>query len=303
MEVGQIAHGALSRSCPSSISNSEIVSSYLLYRAKIEHCALKTVANNRDILIPFFRTVNTHITDLYIWDVDAYFIKRSEKIKTSTISVERQVIRSFFQYCHGYLELDLKFNPDLIKRKKVKPGKVRTFSRTEITQVINATPHIQDKLIISVMFETGIRIGELLSLRVEDISGYQIHIRGKGEVDRIVCLPPDLARTLKEHTTVDFVFKPLQSHVNHPNDRYVSAYGVRDRIKRAFKHCGYDMKPHQLRHSFAVDWLQSGGDLRTLQLLLGHESIETTQWYLHLTNNQIEENYHKNRKKSVLMLD
>src|ERR1044072_467774 len=287
------------------VITSDITERYLEYIEKIDHKVPTTVKNRRHILIPFFRWWDGEITELTLQDIDNYFIERATQIKRSSIGIERQCFRSFFQYCQEYLEMDMQFRWEVITRKKEKPSTVRTYTRKEVGEVIGLGTELQDKLMISLMFETGIRIGELLNLQVHDIHGTQLHIRGKGEEDRTVFMSQRLADAIQHHKacrgfTLGYLFRPLQKHKNHTNDRYVSAYAVRDRIQRAFKRCGYTMKPHHLRHSFAVNWVMNGGDIRTLQIILGHASIETTQWYLRFSDIQTHSIYDRVMSSSVL---
>lgn len=284
-----------------------LVERYLEYIAKIENLSPKTVENRRHILVPFFRFVNLDVAEMTLQDVDRYFMHRATEIKQSSIGAERQALRSFFRYCQEYLEINMSFRWEVVRRKKIKPGKVRTFTQEEVAEVVSRCPEAQDRLVISLMFESGVRIGEVLNLRVEDINGTQIRIRGKGDEDRVVFISERLAEALldynfREGFTPGYVFKPLQKHRNHTNDRYVSAYAVRDRIQRAFLRCGHKMHPHQLRHSFAINWIINGGDIRTLQLLLGHASIETTQWYLRLSDLQTHSIYNRVLTSSVFDL-
>jgi integrase/recombinase XerD len=272
---------------------------------KSDNFALSTISNRRDILVPFFRRVGKEPQDVTLEDIDRYVFERLETCKQSSVQLEKQTLRSFFQYCYERHEMDLQFRWDVIKRKKVKPPRIRTFSREEVTRVIASSAEQQDKIIISLMLESGLRIGEIIALTVTDIEGRSIHVRGKGENDRIVYMPHELARIIRDYISYrgyysGCVFRPLQKHVNHPSDRYVSAYGVRDRIQRAFAKLGYKMNPHHLRHSFAKDWLIKGGDVRTLQILLGHSSIETTMRYLQLSDIETELIYERVNASSVL---
>ena len=284
---------------PMLVSTTGVVAErYLEYLEKIELLAPNTVKNRRYIVVPFLNFVDKEVADLTLQDVDNYFIQKSGQLKQSSIGIEKQAFRSFFKYCQEYLEMDMQFNWQVIKRKKDKPGRVKTFSRDEIGEVIGLCDSMQDKLMIALMFETGIRIGEMITLCVNHIVGTQIQVRGKGQEDRVVFMSERLSDAISNYVArrgivSGCIFRPLQNHTSHPSDRYVSLYAVRDRIQRAFLKCGHKMHPHQLRHSFAINWLLSGGDVRTLQILLGHSSIETTQRYLQLTDKQTEAIYHR----------
>jgi integrase/recombinase XerD len=268
-----------------------LIAEYLIYIDRIDGAAPKTVDNRRYVLNPFFKRMPTSdITRLTIYNVNEYFLDND--YKPSTVSTIKQTIRLFFQWCQEYKEIDLSFNYAAIKRKKYRPARVRSFTREEVADVIAHATEPQDKIMIALMFETGMRIGEILAFKVEDIQGFQIQVNGKGDDNRIVCASASLMKGVRTYLaerqiTSGCVFRPLQEHYNHSSDAYTSAYGVRDRLKRAFKNRGHTMYPHQLRHSFAMEWLRNNGDIRSLQMLMGHKSIETTQWYLHFTDNHL----------------
>lgn len=275
-------------------STDVLVHKYLEYIEKVELLAPTTVKNRKDILVPMFRVLRKPVERITLHDVDRYYIGRHHDIKASSMGLEKQCLRSFFRYCQEYLEIDMQFRWEVIKRKKDKPAKVKTFTKEQVGEVIGLCKEMQDKLVIALLFETGMRIGELLSLQITDITGTQLRIRGKGEYDRVVYMSQRLADAITHYNAslgrvVGYQFRPLQSHSNHRNDRYTSAYAVRDRIQAAFLRAGHVMYPHQLRHSMAVNWLINGGDLRSLQIILGHSNLETTQRYLQLTDTQMQE--------------
>lgn len=289
-----------------SVCPKVLVEQYLEYIEKVDKLVLSTVKNRRHILVPFFRQVIVNdITKLTIYDIDEYIANKIAK--KSTMNIERQAFRGFFQYCAEYKELPLSFNWQVIRRTKDRPPKVVTFTKDQVNEVIQGCKQPQDKLMIAMMFETGMRIGEIINLRIEDVRGEQIQVRGKGEADRPVYLTPGLSKILRQYVAErriikGCVFRPLQPQRNYPPDAYVSAYGVRDRIERAFNKCGHDMHPHQLRHSFAIHWLECGGDIRTLQKIMGHANIETTMRYLDITDKFTESIYKKTFSTSVISI-
>lgn len=276
-----------------------------LKHLKSENMAATTISNRKDILIPFFRNVGKETQDIMLDDIDRYLFERSLTCKQSSIQLEKQTLRDFFRYCSEYLEMSLNFRWDAIKRRKVKPGKVETFTPETVARVIAGCKEPQDQLVISLMMDSGLRISEVIGLQVSDMEGAAMRIRGKGQKDRIVPMPYDLAQALRSYVVQKgyyggHVFRPIKKCGGHVKDYYVSAYGLRDRIEGAFAKQGIKMHPHQLRHSFAKNYLLRGGDLRSLQLILGHDDISTTQRYLGLTDRETEEIYHRVQVKSVL---
>lgn len=268
-----------------------LVDRYL--RALQTDYAPKTIKNHRYTLAPFVRGIgHDYVTDIKLWDVEEYLINKKDM--QSSISTTKGVFRQFFQWCEQSCEIQLSFNWQAIKKKKVSYTPPTIFTKENVQQVVSACKDYQDALLISLLFYTGMRISEALNLQLRDINGTQIRVRGKGSYDRVVHMPRKLAGQILGYCTDGYVFKPLQKQSNHPEERYVSAYGVRDRIQREFLNTlGKKMKPHDLRHSFAVAYLMAGGDLRSLQLILGHASLETTQWYLQFSDSQTGKIYAK----------
>lgn len=283
-----------------------LLKKYLTYIEYVENLSPKTVNNRKHILRPFLAAIKKEdVRSISLPEIDEYCIKRRSEIKSSSVNTERQAMRSYFAYCQTYLLLELQFDFRQIRRTKEKPPKITPISPEDIARVIAVSQEPQDKLIIATLYETGMRIGELLDFSVENISATQIRVRGKGGKDRTVFMSLALAWQLQKYLASreivsGNVFRPLQARRNSPSDRYVSAYGVRDRIQREFKRCGIKMHPHQLRHSFAVNWVQSGGDIRTLQLLLGHDSLETTQRYLGFGDDYMAKAYQNTMPDSII---
>ncbi len=283
-----------------------LVNQYLIHIEKVERLAIATVKNRKYILGAFARdTEFTDVRNITPYDIDEYFITHCAADKPSSLNTRKRCFRLFFQYCQEYREINIAFNWDVIRLRKDKPPRVISFTAETVAAVIDTCTVLQDKLIIATMFETGMRIGEILTFKVENIYGTEIQVRGKGQVDRLVYMSKDLAKQMRsflkqEQRFAGYVFRPLQKQRNHPEQGYISAYAVRDRIEAAFKRHGIKMHPHQLRHSFAVEWVRSGGDIRTLQVLLGHENMETTERYLQFSDTQMQENYDRVFTSSVI---
>ena len=160
----------------------------------------------------------------------------------------------------------------------------------------------RDATILELLYATGLRVSELVSLNVQDIDLQESYIRcwGKGSKERIAYLYPQALENLKAYLKGSRVAllgaKEDQSalFVNHRGERL-----TRQWIWNILKTCGEKVgveeriTPHTLRHSFATHLLQNGASLRHVQELLGHSSISTTQVYTHLTNTHLRQEYEK----------
>ncbi len=157
--------------------------------------------------------------------------------------------------------------------------------KSEIDKILNKARNnnARDNLILLFLFRTGLRVSELVNLRVQDIRDDYIIIRsGKGNKDRIVPITSDLYSLISLHITG----KSENSRVFNLTAR---------RIRQICKDYDDNLHPHKLRHSFAVYCLRSGMDLRSLQKILGHSDLSTTQVYLDITAEHAKQEYKKIR--------
>ena len=174
----------------------------------------------------------------------------------------------------------------------------------------NGLDALRDKAIISTLFCTGMRVSELCSLDREkiDVSGGEISIRGKGSKIRLVFLSDqtkkDLSEYLKKRADADeamFIRIPRgKNALAKTADLRLTPRSIQRIIKKyAIKAgiVGKNVSPHSLRHSYATDLLRNGADIRSVQALLGHSSVTTTQIYTHVTDKQLREVHQKFHNK------
>jgi len=155
---------------------------------------------------------------------------------------------------------------------------------------------LRDRVIVELLFSTGLRLSELRSLnRHLDVDRGEVTIRGKGGKVRIVFLSDGAKASLKEYLKrrSGDVEEALLVGISRGGKALgrISARGIERIIDQQAKKAGIAKRihPHQLRHSFATDLLINGADLRSVQEMLGHSNISTTQVYTHLTNKQLRE--------------
>ena len=168
---------------------------------------------------------------------------------------------------------------------------------------------LRDKAILETFFSTGLRVSELCSLdRDEDLNTGEISVRGKGGKIRVVFVSDfakeSIKKYLKERVDVDeAMFIDLSfvanSRIKNGKDLRLTTRSVERIIQKYAEFVGISKKctPHVLRHSFATDLLYNGADLRTVQMMLGHASISTTQIYTNVTNSFLREQFQKFHSK------
>lgn len=164
------------------------------------------------------------------------------------------------------------------------------LSMDEVKLLIDNIANIKHKAIISCLYSAGLRLEEVLNLKIEDIDSKNMLIKihsGKGNKDRNVVLSEKLLSILrkyyKSHKPKEFLFE------GQSGGKY-SASSVQSIMKQALKNAGINRRatPHTLRHSYASHLLESGTDIRVIQEILGHNSIKTTQIYTHITVHNIK---------------
>ena len=160
------------------------------------------------------------------------------------------------------------------------------LSQDEMARFLDALQNPKHRAVLMTAYSAGLRLSEVARLRVEDIDSARmvIHVRqGKGRKDRDVMLSPRLLAVLREYWKINRP-RPYLFPGRYP-DKAISVRTVQMVCGRALKASGLSkhVRMHTLRHSFATHLLESGTDLRTIQVLLGHSSFSTTARYLHIT--------------------
>ena len=161
-------------------------------------------------------------------------------------------------------------------------------TREELKALFEAAERLQHRVLFETLYATGLRVGEVVALRPEDIdsSAMLVHVRrGKGARPRRVMLSPWLLRDLREYWRRERPTGPWLFSGRDP-DRHVSTRAVQAALAEAVARAGIQRRvtPHTLRHAFATGLLDAGVDLPTIQRLLGHAGLGTTERYLHVSN-------------------
>lgn len=207
------------------------------------------------------------------------------------------------------------YDPEKIELAKTSSRELDLITESELRKLLDAPQNItladkRDKAILELFFSTGLRVSELTSLdRTLDLTNIELSIRGKGGKVRVVFISEDAKKYIKDYLNMrtdmdEALFINLspagQGKYNRGEEMRLSVRSVERIIDKYAVLAGISKKctPHVLRHSFATDLLYNGADLRSVQMMLGHASIATTQVYTNVTNKFLREQYLKHHNTS-----
>ncbi|MEA3378586.1 MAG: site-specific tyrosine recombinase/integron integrase [Nanoarchaeota archaeon] len=203
----------------------------------------------------------------------------SSNLSTNSIRLEYAAIRFFFREI-----LKKPFTPEEVPIKKKEKNLPKVISKEKIKKLISSTKNLKHRIIIKLLYSTGLRLQELINLKRVDIDFDRniLNVRkGKGKKDRITIISENLKLDLLKYYSQS-LFK-TEYILEGRNEKY-SAKSVQMVLKNAGKKIGINLHPHMLRHSFATHLLEQGTDIRYIQKLLGHSDLKTTQIYTKVSN-------------------
>lgn len=239
--------------------------------------------------------------------------KANSNLKKNTQNYHLIALRVFLKYLAKRSIPSLA--PEKIELAKTPGRDLDLINDTELKRLLEAPMRdlpadragevkaLRDRAILELFFSTGLRVSELCSLDRDtiDLSRDEFSIRGKGEKVRLVFLSDSARRAIKDYLAKrkdmnEALFSSL-SEINKKgeNDQRLTPRSIERIIKKYAIKAGITKKvtPHTLRHSFATDLLQNGADIRSVQMMLGHSSVSTTQIYTHVTDKQLREIHKK----------
>lgn len=227
-----------------------------------------------------------------------YIIDCKKKKRKLSSSSQMAVINSFKAYFREVHEAE--FNHKILPRPKVEQKQPDILSLEEIESVIKSIENIKHKSIVILMYSCGLRVSELISLKIIDIDSknHKINIRNsKGKIDRIVMLDEFVLKTLREYWSLYKTNKYLFE--GQKGDKY-SVTSVQNIVKKTVKKLGINKRisSHSLRHSCLTQLIKNGVDLRTVQKIAGHKNINTTAGYIKIIDSDI-----LNTKSPIQLLD
>lgn len=239
--------------------------------------------------------------------ITGYMTQLKEKgLAAATIARKLAAIKAFYRFmtAEGYMDS----NPAEVVEAGTKGIKLpRVLSEDEVVRLLNqpditTAEGFRDRTMLEVLYATGMRVSELISLTLErvDLNMKYIIAFGKGSKERIVPLGSVAAEFLQQYLEK---VRPKLTHAGRNTNIVFLAFGGHELTRQRFwqiiraygrkANINKALTPHILRHSFATHLLDNGADLRSVQELLGHSDISTTQIYTHLTNKRLRDIYAK----------
>lgn len=284
---------------------------YLTYLVVEKNRSQKTVENYERYLKAFFNSASiVSIQDISEQSIRTFRASLAKKgIKTITQNYYVIAIRNFLKFL---AKRGVKcVPPERVELPRVSRRDIEVLSYSELERLLSSPKGDslrakRDRAILETLFSTGLRVSELCALnRRVDLERGEVSVRGKGDKLRVVFLSERARRALKSYLDVR---KDPEEELFVSVSRSGKVLGrilprtVQRLVDTCARVAGIPKKvhPHELRHSFATDLLINGADLRSVQSLLGHANIGTTQIYTHLTNKELREvhkAFHGRRRK------
>ena len=273
---------------------------YLKYEKRFSN---HTIINYEKDINSFINLTNKKINEIELEYIKKYLkVLHEKKYKSTSISRKISTIKSFFKYLEA--ENKIKKNPLILVSNPKKEKHLPTFLNYKDLEKLLNTPNLEtkegkrDALIMEMLYSTGIRVSELVNIKLKDINEIEkkIIILGKGNKERYVYYGKQCENLLNIYmnerkqikTEEEYLF--LNKHGKKINDRI-----IRMIIEKNSKLANINMKitPHTLRHTYATHMLNEGADLKSVGDLLGHQNLSTTQIYTHVSNERLRNVYLK----------
>lgn len=228
------------------------------------------------------------------------FVKVLRERGLASTSIARKIaaIKSFYQYLQRENHIDRDPSAE-IERPKLGRYLPKVLNQSEVTKLVEQPTDLRDRAILELLYAGGLRVSELIRVNVQDMNlttGY-VRCLGKGSKERLVPINQAAIKAIQGY--LETVRPTLLSHVperalflNYAGRR-LTRQGIWKLVKEAAKDAGIAkaITPHTLRHSFATHLLENGADLRSVQEMLGHADISTTQLYTHVSKRRLKEVY------------
>ena len=281
---------------------------YLKYQKNYSEETISSYDEDLVEFLDFLNRENIEVLDVKYDDIRFFLMELDNKHnKASTVSRKLSSLRGFYKYLinNNYTSN----NPfSLIKTPRKEKKLPRFFYYNELEEMFNSIDISnalgqRNRLILEVLYASGVRVSELVNIKVRDINDEEVKVLGKGNKERITRIG-DYAREI-----LDIYLNDGYKELNKNNSDYLflnkdgeqlTTRGIRYILDQIIKNTNVKKKisPHMLRHSFATHLLNEGCDILSVQELLGHESLTATAIYTHVSTDRLKDVYFKTHPRA-----
>jgi site-specific recombinase XerD len=299
------------------VTINSLITDFLEYMEIEKGFTLLTIREYNHYLKRFYNWLSENYPDSKPQDINLEIVRKyriylahlcnrdGSLIKQITQSYHVVALRAFLRYLMVQRDITT-LSPDKIDLPKQKTRSVSFLNPEQMERLLNS-PHIsdepglRDRTILETLFSTGLRVSELVRLNHDhiDLQRQEFGVRGKGGKLRVVFLSDTATEWIRRYLQArKDNFRPLfirysgRANTEKSGEKMrLTVRSIHKIVSKYAKRCGLpiEVSPHTLRHSFATDLLIAGADIRSVQEMLGHESIRTTQIYTHVTNRHLKE--------------
>jgi len=275
-----------------------------LERHYSEH-TLRAYRKDLELFAKFIQERGLDLTNCTVRDVRAFLaLLRAQNLARSTVARRVSAVRSLYKFL--FREGVISKNPMTVLRTPRREQRLPRFlTVSEVSKLLAASDTsrwvgARDAAMLETLYGGGLRVSELVGLNDDDVddSSGLARVRGKGKKERLAPVGQCAANAIRHYRSLRAAVRmPSKSaralFINAVDGRRITTRSVRRVLRRCLLVAGLDasLSPHALRHSFATHLLQNGADLRSVQELLGHQHLSTTQVYTHLTTENLKAIY------------
>lgn len=232
-------------------------------------------------------------------DINSYILYlRQNNFNPRSVMRKVASIRGFFKWLCAN-EYITKNPAHLIEAPKLPKRLPKVMTISEITSILNSDLNCQEAVIVELLYDCGLRVSELVNLKINDIDLKSKYIKcfGKGSKERVIPFGQNAQNAIKsylKHREIIILennISDAKTFLLRENGKPVTRQDIYNFIRAQGEKIHKHISPHTLRHSFATHLLENGADLRVVQELLGHSDVSTTQLYTHITKKRLKEVY------------
>lgn len=276
----------------------EAISQYLEYLELEKGLSHNTIDAYRRDLYDFADSIDIAFEEICRVQINS-FVRSLKERKLAPTSIIRKIasLRGFFKWANSMNILEK--NPaSTLEQPKVPQKLPKVISLDEINEILRLNLTSLERVIIELLYSCGLRVSELVNLKINDIDLNSKYVRcfGKGSKERIIPLGEIAKKVVNEYLPYrDLAIRKFEINSKKlliaDNGNFVNRQYVYTIIHERGKLINKNISPHTLRHSFATHLLENGADLRVVQELLGHSDVSTTQLYTHISKKRLKEVY------------